>query len=549
MEGCPNGMCLDAHWQFGVALFLSLWVLSFMVAALATAWNSGRSRKEINRDRRISALANSLWLSFVVILGIVWLWSVCDLDRSYMMRRNYAEVLLYLAGVSFILFLTFLLEGVELAFTSLSDKEEAQVSRPGTFKLIREHRKDFYEAREWCMVAMVVTITLIVDREEYAVPFIGSFRTSNPFGLALRYLVTFGLTTFPLVWVAQSPAKELASTNSDHFLQLAFTELAVRLVTVVRKVVSVFRLRQPSEMFTEIYERIAPGLAEPRRLPPGELKFFTDSLKKYGYAVISGRDSIKVSDDGSCNFCFRSLVYIGSPRSQFSRNIEFDGKVRSDRLDVRSWLFEIDEIGETVEDELGDWFHLFENGSPRNASIRPISTVGFSVNEVTHINSERPRGEKRTVTIQFPYFLPREDRKNHKKAVLLLAEICGEAGSPAFCAPNDLSDDAPELEDYYFKKYMTPCLRSHVLVELAQDSLATLAMNKHSVSFDNVELVAESMRFSRMQEVATCLTSYKELSEQTGGINENGTRLSVFLESALPGAEYQTRWHLRRASR
>jgi hypothetical protein len=110
------------------------------------------------------------------------------------------------------------------------------------------------------MVAVVVAITLIVDREEYAIPFIGSFRTSNPFGLGLRYLVTFGLTTFPLVWVAQSPAKDLASTNSDHFLQLAFSELAVRLVTIVRKVVSVFRLRKPSEMFTEIYERISSNM-------------------------------------------------------------------------------------------------------------------------------------------------------------------------------------------------------------------------------------------------------------------------------------------------
>jgi hypothetical protein len=129
----------------------------------------------------------------------VWLWSAFELDRTYTMRRNYAGVFLYLARVSFILFLTFLLEGVGLTFTSLSDKEEQQVSRPGTFKLIRDHRKDFYEARAWCMVAMVVAITLIVAREEYAIPFIGSFRTSNPFGLGLRYLVTFGLTTFPLV--------------------------------------------------------------------------------------------------------------------------------------------------------------------------------------------------------------------------------------------------------------------------------------------------------------------------------------------------------------
>jgi hypothetical protein len=122
MEGCPNGICLDAHWKYGIGLFASLWVLCFVVAALATAWNKGLSCKEIKRDEQRADVANSLWLSFVLILGIVWLWSACDLDRSYTMRHNYAEVFLYLACVSFIFFLTFLLEGVELAFTFLSDK-------------------------------------------------------------------------------------------------------------------------------------------------------------------------------------------------------------------------------------------------------------------------------------------------------------------------------------------------------------------------------------------------------------------------------------------
>jgi hypothetical protein len=27
MEGCPNGICLDVHWKYGIGLFASLWVL------------------------------------------------------------------------------------------------------------------------------------------------------------------------------------------------------------------------------------------------------------------------------------------------------------------------------------------------------------------------------------------------------------------------------------------------------------------------------------------------------------------------------------------
>ncbi len=487
--------------------------------------------------------AKSGWLTFVLILASICLWSIVKLDHSY------SKAFLYVVVAIGILLLTFLLEGLELAYTELRDKEARQISRHSLFGVIRKYGDEFYEAREWCIVAMVVGATLMVERDTYFVPFLGEFSTDDTGGLIIRYLVTFGLTTFPLVWIAQSPAKELASRNSDHFLQLAVGDLALRFVLMVRQGVRLFRVKQPSDMFVELYKYIAPGFREERNLPPGEIRFFTDSLKKYGYAVIMGRDAFDIEEDGSASYRLRSLAYISSPKPEFSRDLAFDSKFKGDPA-IRFWAFEINPVGESVQKKLPEWFQLFDSPDPdafTHAAFRKMETRGFKSDVVAgEQRSGAPvvKGENKTVKIRFPYLLPRHNRNTQQKtATLLLTEIEGKTERGAFCAPVDLRAD--DAGDFYFKTYATPCLRAEVVLQLNTHSVATFCSDRYSVSFDKIEHVAESQRFAKMQRCRDGLADYDSRNTPTGGIDENGKTLAVYLESPLPGAVYQTWWSLR----
>ena len=80
-----------------------------------------------------------------------------------------------LLGLVVICLLCFLLEGVELAFTELHDKDSERLpdNIKGVVAEVNRRRAEFYDARELLVVILLVSITILSDNTKISLPIIG----------------------------------------------------------------------------------------------------------------------------------------------------------------------------------------------------------------------------------------------------------------------------------------------------------------------------------------------------------------------------------------
>ena len=509
-----------------------------------------KTKQPPHKNQIEASITRILWLTSVAILGVIWFWTVIANRQDLKAVVGIAIVI----GAFGIMASTFFLEGLEIAYTSLKDKELRQITNKRLFGMIKESEPEFYEAREWCVIALVVFVTIMVDKERYVVPFIGPVETKTIAGKFLRGLITFGLTTFPFVWIAQSPAKELAIRNADFFLQIPLTAVVARGVLIVGKAVRLLRLKEPSDLSTKTYENIFNELGQERNLPPGEIKSFTDTLKKYGYGVVVDHDTLTIQEGGVCEFKTRVLIYMCAPRHAVSRSIGFESAIEG-TPDIRFGMFAIEEVRESVEDNLKLWFDIFDTKIDEIAekfSLTRVDDKSFKPRVSFKKRTSIPGQEKImkaiptpvNMSVVFPEAMPKPpEEEKSKKGALVVLEVHGKAKANAF---KILSAGGSECEDFYSKFFVNPTLRSELEINLGDKVEGTFSTtsNDYTVTFEDTEHLAESERFRLMQTKSAQLQAY-ESRRPRAGITHQGRKLMILFESALPGASYLTYWRLR----
>jgi hypothetical protein len=287
----------------------------------------------------IRRVLDASWLLFGCLLIFVWLFNT---EQPWQHK---------LLGLVVICLLCFLLEGVELAFTELHDKDSERLpdNIKGVVAEVNRRRAEFYDARELLVVILLVSITILSDNTKISLPIIGP--TSDR-----RWTLGFSLvfTSLIVIWLAQGPSKMLATTNSAAFLRFCeFPSLWRLLIKPLAWTMSKLRLNSPSELIVGRILAVSKpdGTSAERNLPPSRHSFYLDALKCYGYSYHFADDVVAVSGDGSV-FEHRCLLYVtkSGERSSFSLKYDFDGPI----LDVQEEavdVYSVPMFGETMSDE------------------------------------------------------------------------------------------------------------------------------------------------------------------------------------------------------
>jgi len=437
------------------------------------------------------SLAVSVWMTIVGFSGLTWIYSV---HREY--PDNPTRTFLFFFGALLILFATFVLEGLEAAYSELRDKDDRQFQgrAGGLFEQIKKMGRAFFETKEWSIVALVVLTTLMVDRDPgYFIPGICYANSNDSTGRIVRIALSMILSTLPFVWLAQSPGKYVARKNSAQFLKYTFAQVAVFLL---RRVNSFFMkplgLQYPSEVTDELALMTLSKSNEERVLPPSEYSFFADGLKKYGYGVPLIEDTITIDEHGACEMVSRHLAYVVMPRSIITRNLHFEigfeeGTIASleckdapggdtSHACTKWWVFDAPMIGEKVSDPLLlTWMELFYHPDPgkwectgyrkRDADLFHIKatekpfTKAEQRQEQTMPDRNGKAERELKVELNFRQNLPAEVLGKIENALLVLWEIRVKTLPDTVDLPNRWGD---RTKYPYSKTHSHPCLRSTI---------------------------------------------------------------------------------------
>jgi hypothetical protein len=324
----------------------------------------------------------SLWTTIVGFSAFTWIASI------YFAKGAFVAFLGASAAV-LILLATAVLEGLEAAFSELKDKDPHQIqgSAARLHQQLRNMKTAFFETREWSIIALVVAVTLMTEVDPgYQIPGIGYVDSDAHLWLfgwrfALGHLVRIALsvilTTFPFVWLAQSPGKEVARKNSVQFLRYPFSHVMVFfLKRIIWPLMRRSGLLYPSYVADDVALRMLKRSQDERALLPSEYAFFIEGVAKYGYGVLFLDEDISIDGKGAITVKSRQLVYIAMPRGRISRWLFFE-KGFADKVvenlscyppvGAKWWAYDIPLISEKVTDPiLGKFAELVYMKEPEN---------------------------------------------------------------------------------------------------------------------------------------------------------------------------------------
>lgn len=562
------------HWYFqrwGVTV--AVLILIFLCLSLALyAWQARPDRSgcedEAGRESKKIRARRSIWLSFwTVVVGfssLIWIDSVyCQYGSGWAIGFVLVAVLVLVS--------TFVLEGLEVAYTELRDKDKRQFSGRAA-KVFQnlcnmdQKKKSFYEAREWSIVALVVITTLMVETDVYRIPKIGYISAGDgTAGHAMRIALSLVLSTVPFVWLAQGPGKYIARRNSVQFLRYRWTRLTVwTLENVVWRAMKSVGLEYPSDVTDALALSWFKKSKRERGLPPSEFSFFADAVKKYGYGVPLSDDVITIRDNGSCEVYSRLLAYIVMPRTGVSRRFEFENGFEAETVDglqcadpsrTKWWAFRGPMIGERVTDELLDrWAELFYHEDPENwrrSEYKKHDASAFMIvpeltelikpqekeksEETDEIEKKKVRPTQQlNVKLNFRGLLP--EREEGKSAFLVLWEVRLNTNAGTVELPEKWGDSKPYP---YSKMHSHPSLRSTITFCLpepkAPDSGAIFveptSRDHFMVSYDNIFHLSESKRFKEQQR------PYLEKAPSKN-MKPGERKFVYYIDSSLPAALY-----------
>jgi hypothetical protein len=276
-------------------------------------------------------------------------------------QRAYSGLILIAASVCLILY--FLAEAFEIAFTQLRSREPDRFETSARELLddIRRHRIEFYEGREWLVIGLVIALTMMSDFKRLYIP--GLDEPLRPRWIRLLFNLLF--TTVMVVWVAQSPSKELALEDPVRWLR--YCRVIWNPLKRVGKLMKNAEFFAPGSLMKQFLKKYVFPPRDITTLHTSEDAFFHTGLKRYGYALHNLEDKINVYPDGSCTLTQTGLFYIVcGNRTRFARWIGFDAPIKEGspgspdlKWNVKAFLVPNfkDEIGAVLNRSLDEIFN------------------------------------------------------------------------------------------------------------------------------------------------------------------------------------------------
>lgn len=508
--------------------------------------------------------AAAFWSTVMLCSLSIWIDTIYHRYSQYGFAIAIFPLLFFLLVAFSIAFLTFVLEGLEIAHADLRDKDQQQLQNSAAsrvfFHIHAMGEEAFVDAREWAVIALLVVATLLIEKRTYYLPFMGVVSEKHSTALLItRFALTIALTAFSLVWVAQSPGKYVARHNSVEFLSY-ISLVPLKVLRWVWWVLCRLGLQYPSELIDKRALELMHRCKKARSLVPSDLDFFADSLKKYGYGFLISDDTLNVQDNGSIEVVSRTLHYIGSPKRSIKRHFVFEKGFKSvppAPMNVRA--FEAPPIGEKIDHALlKRWEALFygEEESEWRSSTSKDDFIEYPsdgwrigtkvVSEpATQSDSQRGTSEpgfRMTVEIDFGQSLPESFPDQEKRALLVLWETRATTNDETFPLPK-----GEETRPYpYWKKHAQPCFRSAVITTLPASSGCVFvpeADSDYRVTYEDILHQQETERFLRQVRTPEITAKNAPKRDRSRGLKTKDTR---FMDSSLPAAKFEILFHVRK---
>lgn len=272
-----------------------------------------------------------IWIVFRCLFLLAWILLLMDMWVGKGQDSGAAAplILLMVGLVVLLLFVLFLLEALEIAYTILRDRHADEFSSEANDLIEKMKGSEYlvYEAREWLATLIVVAITLTTEFDDKNIP---SF-----LGLAGHYEyiwrpIPLLLTTLPVLWFAQGLGKTCAKASPLKILMWwPVRGLAWPLTKVMGWLIRTTGLYLPGKLLgTPLEHQISSG--DQPLLRPSDEGFFLAGLQRYGFAIHELSISITLKKDGSCAIEERLVWYLlRYTGNYFSRKLFFDGVLRS----------------------------------------------------------------------------------------------------------------------------------------------------------------------------------------------------------------------------
>ncbi len=536
----------------------------------------------------LRSFAVSWWAIVMIVTTSIWIATVYNEEH-----RSLSACVLPFFGALCIVLLTFALEGLETAYIELRDKDEQQFANKPAADLFKRINKmmdgsqmkggAFFEAREWAIITLLVAATIMIDKSEYYIPLVSVHVTQQDqpaLWTVVRLVLTVALTTFALVWVAQSPGKYVARMNSVAFLGNRSSKVSLWLLQVAWRILSFVGLQCPSVVTNQLASKMMPESRSKRNLLPSEFSCFADDLKKYGYGFLIAETTLNVQPDGSIHIVHRTLFYLGMPRTGVKRSFAFEEGFQdrtmnslknNDQTGLKCWAFETSQIGERVtEDDLKTWGSLFYAKDPANWEAldhTPVSTKRFTLGHVltgppSAVMSQSSDADKNSVErplynldveLHFRQRLPADtshlnaDLSNgasHEispKAALVLWEV------EVFTNPKTV--ELPEVLDKptrypYYKSHSHPALRENIVInlpEIQEDGVIFVNLDdpvNYEVTYDGLIHARETDRFRSQRRKPLYGSPEKPQDSRLW------KKAEFYIDSPLPAASYKVFLHI-----
>jgi hypothetical protein len=279
------------------------------------------------------------WRIFWIVFRCLFLlaWIVLLMDMWVGKGRQYGGVplliLVMACAVVLLLFLLFLLEALEIAYTILRDRH-ADEFPPEANDLIEKMKGNehlVYEAREWLATLIVVLITIMTECHELAkLPGYSIF--VREYELLWDPLALL-LTTLPVLWFAQGLGKTCAKAAPLKILTWwPVRGIAWPLTKVMGWFIRSTGLYLPGNLLGASLEQMISS-GEQLTLRPSDEGFFLSGLHRYGFAIHELSILITLKKNGTCaveeKLVWYLLRYTGN---SFSRKLYFDGAQQSAEL-------------------------------------------------------------------------------------------------------------------------------------------------------------------------------------------------------------------------
>lgn len=408
----------------------------------------------------------------------------------------------------------FLAEGMELAYTDLRDKDEDQLrlSIQARMKDMRLHEAEFYEAREYLVIALVFGATWLSHFEKLRAPWAGEI--TNEY-LRVGYSLLF--TTIPFIWLAQSPAKSLATRNSEAFLEFNLVGLLWTGLKYAGKALDVIGLFLPSQKLTTLF-RYSGGFGATRNLPPSNPGFFLAGLRRYGSAACRIDNQVTISSDGATTLRRRILTYVvRGKRKDFKMNVRFDSEVVNVLTNTMQ-VFAFQPPGEKIEELLEIVDAVWAGRA--HPKVEEVTDKVLSSKPLHSDLNKKELDLKAFLLTGMPEGLESlKEPPRFTGALMLLWEVELRTAPHAFRM--DFAAN-PEPEEYYLL-LSAPCLEANIGIEFAEgcaeeflepETEVTIQANRHLPEMDRI-------------------TSMKRVDKKSLGLR---------VAFPLHGARYSWRW-------